>query len=328
MSERIQQSYNQIIRGQQISRETAVQLASCPDQPALWAMADAVRRHCMGERFHLCSIINARSGNCTEDCRFCAQSARCQSDILTYTSIDPKKALAQAQDNDKHGVDRLSLVTSGRAVDQATLEQLAASYGEIARQTSMELCASMGFVDDSTLERLRSFGVSRYHCNLEACRDFFPTVCTTHTWEEKTATLQRAGNCGMSLCSGGIIGMGENMDDRIALACELRALNVLSIPINILTPIDGTPMATMEPLPVEEVLTTIALFRLINPDAVIRMAGGRQQLGAEQYRCFAAGANGAIVGNYLTTVGSSINDDLRQLAHMGFSFKRSRTPGG
>ncbi len=318
----LQTTYNRVTAGETIQAETARQLALCPDQQAVWSLADAVRRHFMGNHFHLCSIINARSGNCTENCRFCAQSARYQTGVTTYSMVDKTEAMTIALDNEDNGVHRLSLVTSGHSVDADTLEQLAELYREIKEQTSMDCCASMGFLDRQRAEQLTAMGVSRYHCNLESNKARFPEICTSHSWQDKVDTLKIARTAGMSLCSGGIIGMGEKMDDRIELALELRRLKVLSIPVNILTPIAGTPLADLKPLPLQEVLTTIALFRFINPEAVIRLAGGRQQLGKDQYRCFAAGANGAIVGNYLTTTGSSIAGDLVQLQAMGFSVDR------
>ncbi|MCI5223738.1 MAG: biotin synthase BioB [Candidatus Electrothrix sp. AR4] len=310
----------QILAGTPIQRQTAQQLTQCSDSHMLWSAADAIRRHFMGDYFHLCSIINARSGNCTENCRFCAQSARYQTEAETYALVDRQEAMAIALDNEAHGVHRLSLVTSGHSVDTATLEELAKLYDQINEQTSMDLCASMGFLNQKRAKQLVAAGVSRYHCNMETNEQRFVEVCSTHMWQDKVDTLDIAAKAGMSICSGGIIGMGEAMDDRIELALELRQLAVKSIPINILTPIAGTPFADLEPLPIEEVLTTIALFRFINPDAVIRIAGGRQQLGTDQYRCFAAGADGAIVGNYLTTAGSSIAEDLAAVKKMGFKF--------
>ena len=323
MLQLIQKTYDRLINGEPVDRETARQLALCPDHKSLWTVADAVRRHFMGDQFYLCSIINGRSGKCTENCRFCAQSARYQTGVETYEIIDRNQAMTIALDNDNYGVDRLSLVTSGHSVDRETLQQLEKMYKQIEQETGMECCASMGFLDRDRAEQLTGMGVSRYHCNLEAAKKYFPNVCSSHSWQDKVDTLEIARAAGMSLCSGGIIGMGESMNDRIDLALELRQLGIKSIPINILTPIPGTPLAEQEPLSLQEVLATIAVFRFINPDAVIRMAGGRQQLGAEQYRCFAAGANGAIVGNYLTTTGSSIDQDLEQLQVMGFTFNRA-----
>ncbi len=312
--------YDDLVNGKTIGRETALHLAHASDPGALCALADKVRRFFMGNHFHLCSIINGRSGNCSEDCRFCAQSARHHTGIDSYPLIAEEKAVTQALDNDRHGVHRLSLVTSGRRVEAAQLEEIGSLYGAIAEKTTLHLCASMGLLDKEGLRKLKSMGVSRYHCNLETSASYFSKVCTTHTHNDKVQTLQQAQEAGLSICSGGIIGMGESMQDRIDLAFELLELGVKSIPINILTPIKGTPLGARPLLPLEEVLITVALFRLVNPDAVIRMAGGRQQLGRDQYRCFTSGANGAIVGNYLTTVGSGIKEDLAALAGLGFTF--------
>ncbi|MCF6187586.1 MAG: biotin synthase BioB [Desulfobulbaceae bacterium] len=315
-------TYDQLIHGEVLDRETALCLALSADPQALFSLADNVRRHFMGDHFHLCSIINARSGNCSEDCRFCAQSARHHTGVTSYEVVDTDEAMEQARDNDRHGIHRLSLVTSGRRLNDNGLGRMEDLYTAIKKETSFELCASMGLLDEQQMHRLAGMGVNRYHCNLETNKSFFPTVCTTHTYQDKVTTLRLAREQGMSLCSGGIIGMGETMEDRIDLAFELRDLEVQSIPINILTPIAGTPFADLEPLPVQEVLTTIALFRLINPDAIIRLAGGRQLLEDDQYRCFTSGANGALVGNYLTTVGNSVARDLQEVAALGYTFNR------
>ena len=317
----VQQALQTILDGGQIDRATATTLLNA-DKDALYRAADQIRRHFHGDHFDLCSIINAKSGNCSENCRFCAQSARHHTGVDTYKVIPEDEAMAQARDNDQHGVHRISLVTSGRSLAPETVAELRHLFEKMTEETSMLFCASAGLLDERIASDLYAAGVRRYHCNLEASKNFFPKVCTTHTWEEKVATLQLARNTGMSLCSGGIIGMGESMEDRLDMAFELRELEVLSIPINILTAIPGTPLAELAPLSVDEVLTTVALYRFINPRAVIRMAGGRQQLGAEQYRCFSAGANGAIVGNYLTTTGSGIQGDLEQLSALGFTFER------
>ncbi len=289
---------------------------------SLCALADDIRRQLMGDYFHLCSIINARSGNCTENCRFCAQSARYHTAVEPYGIIDKKQAMAMAMENNSYGVHRLSLVTSGRSLDHKIMAEIEPLYQDIQKETSLDLCASMGLLDKNRLERLARIGVSRYHCNLESCRSFFPAVCTSHSWFDKVKTLNKAKELGLSICSGGIIGMGESMAERLELALELRTLEVKSIPINILTPIPGTPLTGKKAISLEETLRSIAMFRLINPEAVILMAGGRQQLGRKQYQCFSAGANGALVGNYLTTVGNSIKKDLEEISALGFSFER------
>ena len=310
----------QIRNGGALNYEQALKLAESTDLSELCRVADEICRFFHDRTFDLCSIINARSGRCSEDCRYCAQSARYPADIDSYEQIETGTAVAQARENDRAGVRRLSLVTAGRSVAGDQLEKLGELYAELGRETGLLFCASMGLLTRDKAERLVAFGVRRYHCNLESCRDYFPQVCTTHSWQEKVKTIEIARAAGMEICSGGIIGMGESREQRLQLAFELRELAVMSIPINILTPIAGTPMAEVEPIPFPEVLRTIALFRLINPRAVIRLAGGRNQFGADQYQCFEAGANGAIVGNYLTTAGNGLEQDLQTLANMGFRF--------
>ncbi|MCX5871461.1 MAG: biotin synthase BioB [Deltaproteobacteria bacterium] len=310
----------QIRNGGVLSYEQALALADGSDLSELCRAADEICRFFHASSFDLCSIINARSGRCSEDCRYCAQSARYPAAIDSYEQIETGIALEQARENDRHGVRRLSLVTAGRSVASDQLENLGQLYADLGRDTGLLFCASMGLLTREKAERLVAFGVRRYHCNLESCRGYFPQVCTTHTWEEKVETILLARAAGMDICSGGIIGMGESREQRLQLAFELRELAVLSIPVNILTPIAGTPMAGVEPISLPEVLRTIAMFRLINPQAVIRLAGGRNQFGLDQYQCFAAGANGAIVGNYLTTAGNGLEQDLQAIAKMGFRF--------
>ncbi len=185
----------------------------------------------------------------------------------------------------------------------------------------MELCASMGLLTKERAEELVSLGITRYHCNLEASRSYFPKICTTHTWDDKVETIRIAKEAGMEVCSGGIIGLGESLRQRLELACELRDLEIRSIPINVLNPIPNTPFSDLQPLSKDEVFQAIAMFRFINPDAVIRMAGGRALLGDAQEQCFTSGANGAIVGDYLTTTGTTLKRDLEMFSRLGFDLK-------
>jgi biotin synthase len=201
---------------------------------------------------------------------------------------------------------------------------MTALYKKIELESDLKFCCSAGLLDQEQARKVHSMGVERYHCNLESCRSYFPHICTTHTYDDKIRTLQVARQAGLSLCSGGIIGMGESMEERIDLALELRELEVLSIPINLLTPITATPLADLQPPPLQDALTTVALFRLITPHAVIRMAGGRRQYGQDQYRFFQSGANGAIVGNYLTTAGNSLTEDLKSIQALGFDIPTAR----
>ncbi|MBO4312216.1 MAG: biotin synthase BioB [Desulfovibrionaceae bacterium] len=316
-----------LLAGRNIGRETALALADYTDKAALYDLANGIRRHFMGDRFDACAIINAKSGGCTEDCRFCAQSARYAAGAPVYPFVDEAQALRMACDFEAHGVERIGLVTSGRTLTERTLASLEGLFSKIARETRLYLCASAGLLNEEHITRLIAAGLKRCHCNLEACQRYFPQVCTTHTWEEKAATLKLARAHGLALCSGGIIGMGESIADRIDLALELRELGVMSIAFNVLTPIPGTPFEHMRPLPLDEVLTALAVFRLVNPRAVLRMCGGRQQFGSDQYRCFTAGANGAIVGNYLTTNGSELTEDMARIRGLGFTLPGERDRG-
>jgi biotin synthase len=305
--------------GHNLDFDQAMQLASGNEPAALLEAADRLRRELHGDHFDLCSIINARAGKCSENCTFCAQSSRYQTEIETYDIISYEEVRRQGLENESLGVLRYSLVTAGREVSDKDIETFAAMYGQLGYESDLYFCASMGFLTREKADTLVAAGVRRYHCNLETCRSFFPTVCTTHTWEEKVKTIRIAREAGMEICSGGIIGLGESFQQRLELAFELRELDILSIPINILTPIPGTPLGEVARLSLGEVLTCIAMFRLINPRAVVRLAGGRAQLGDRQYRCFQAGANGAIVGNYLTTAGNSVAEDLQMIESLGFS---------
>ncbi len=320
------QRFIQLLRdGGQLSLAEAIEIADTTEPAELFRAADELRRHFHQDRLDLCSIANAKSGKCSENCKFCAQSAHYPAPIATYDCIEAGRALLLARESEAHGVGRFSLVTAGRSVTEEQLAAFGEIYSTLGEETQLSFCASMGLIDLAKARILRSFGVRRYHCNLETCRSYFAEVCTSQSWEDKVATITSAQQAGLEVCSGGIIGLGESRRQRLELAVELRELGILSIPINILNPIANTPFADLPPLGLEEVLITIAMFRLINPLAVIRMAGGRGLLAGEQHRCFQAGANGAIVGNYLTTLGQDLRQDLAMFKSLGFA--TAKRPG-
>lgn len=309
---------NKVLAGRSLEFGEALELATTADPAELYQAADELRQKLHKHSLDLCSIVNAKSGKCEENCKFCAQSSHYDVEVLTYDTVDVVKAVALAKENEQHGVQRFSLVTAGRSVSEKNLEEFRKIYQQLRDQTKLSLCASMGFLTPEKAQKLKGMGVSRYHCNLETSRSFFPQVCTSHTWDEKVATIKIARDAGLDICSGGIVGMGESLSQRLELAFELRELEILSIPLNILTPIEETPFADIKPLSVAEVLTCVAMFRFINPIAVIRLAGGRNLLGEDQNKCFTAGANGAIVGNYLTTIGNNLTEDIAMFRALGF----------
>ncbi len=300
------------LAGESISREEASWLANYPDLDSLCDAADEISRKWKGNMVDSCSIVNARSGMCGEDCKWCAQATRHHTGCETYNFIDSKEAVEAAIHNEKNGVRRFSLVTSGRSVSKKDLERFCTLYREISEKTGLYLCASMGLLDEEGMNMLKKAGVRRYHCNMETSSGFFKHLCTTHTPADKKETISAARRCGMEVCSGGIIGMGETMDDRIDFAFELKDLDVDSVPINILNPIKGTPLENTPLISEEDVIRTVALFRFILPTKSLRFAGGRRRLSHDSMlRILKGGMNGALVGDMLTSLGNDLSEDRK-----------------
>lgn len=311
---------DKIIGGHALSVDEAIAIANSSEKETLYSVANSVRKKFCGDSFDLCSITNAKSGKCSEDCKWCSQSAHHNTDVEVYELIDRAEAVKQAKHNENKGVIRHSLVTSGRTISKSSLSNIIGTYRAIKRECSeIGLCASMGLLSKEQLQELKEVGISHYHCNLETAPSFFSNLCSTHTIDEKIETIKNAMALDIKVCSGGIIGMGESQDQRIELAFTLRDLGVKSIPINILMPIDGTPLEGTPKLTDDEILTTMAIFRLINPDASIRFAGGRILIKHIEKQALRAGVNASIVGDLLTTVGSSIDEDLSNFEKEGFS---------
>lgn len=308
-----------VLAGGQISREEALLLCSHKDKQELYRAAGEIRDRLMGRHFDTCSIVNARSGRCSENCKWCAQSVLFKTEIEEYDLIDEPTCMQLARLNADYKVDKFSFVTSGRALSDKNIGILCGYARKIKQETGIHLCASMGLLKKEQLQRLMEAGITRYHCNMESSARYFSSLCTTHSPEDKIETIRAAREVGMEVCSGGIIGMGETMEDRIDLALMLRDLKVKSIPINILNPIQGTPLEGSLPLDDDEILTTIALFRFINPDAWLRFAGGRLLIAHLETAAIQAGINAAIVGDLLTTIGSKVKEDLDKVQKMGFT---------
>ena len=298
----------------------ALAWAAGPEE-RLFAEAERLTATCAPRLFDRCAIVNGKGGRCPENCKWCAQSAHHPAATCdVHPLIDPEACLRAARAAEAAGVRRFSIVNSGRRPTEAELEGICALLRLLRRETGLGLCVSLGLLDEPALRRLRAAGATRCHCNLEAAPAFFPTLCTTHTQADKVATLHAALRAGMDICSGGIIGMGETERDRIALAFALRNLPVASIPINILAPIPGTPLAALPLLPERDILRAIALFRLIHPTAHLRFAGGRKRLSpAALDAALRLGIDAAIEGDLLTTAGNTVAQDRAHILRAGYA---------
>ncbi|MCM1475984.1 MAG: biotin synthase BioB [Muribaculaceae bacterium] len=310
-----------ILNGGVITRREADFLASYPDLDALCDAADEIRNKFCGDDVDSCSIVNARSGRCGEDCKWCAQASRHHTGCATYNSLPDDELLEAARANVREGIKRFSLVTSGRRVVGRDLDVFCRQLNLLREQTPLYLCASMGLLGKEEMQRLKDAGVKRYHCNMETSREVFETLCSTHTHDDKIATIRAAREVGMDVCSGGIIGMGESLAQRIDFAFELADLDVDSVPINILNPIPGTPLENTPPLSEEDIIRTVAIFRFILPTKALRFAGGRLALSHDaQLRIMRGGMNGVLMGDMLTTVSNSVDDDKKLFAEANLNF--------
>jgi len=280
--------------------------------------ANELRQHHQGNHFDLCTIINGKSGRCPEDCRYCAQSSHYATDAPIFPLLSTDEIVEDAKQQEAKGILRYSIVTSGKRLSDEEVDSLCIAYKRISEETSLSLCASHGLLTEDQFIKLREAGVSRYHNNLETSKNYFLSICTTHTYEDKVHVIQAAKKAGLSVCSGGIFGMGESWQDRIDMLMDLRRLDVDSIPINFFCPIAGTPLADHTTLESQDALRIIAIARFIHPTAAIRLAGGRGQFADQGRQAFQSGANAAITGDLLTTAGISVKHDKSMLADLGY----------
>jgi biotin synthase len=277
-----------------------------------------IRDHHHGQGIRLCAIVNAKSGRCAEDCAFCAQSAHHRTRIETYALMEPRQILHKAQEAEAMGAGRFSIVTSGKALTENELAKVVQALRLLKKETGLRLCASLGMLAEEDAHQLKEAGLNRYHHNLETAPSFFPQICTTHRYEEDLDTLRCAREAGLEVCSGGIFGLGESPAQRVELAYTLREMEVDSVALNFLNPIPGTPLEGTETLTPLEILQSVALFRFILPGKDIRICGGRE-VGLRDLHPLViwAGANGIMIGNYLTTKGRDHQADLQMIGDLG-----------
>jgi biotin synthase len=309
--------------GEWISKEDARSLESIEEGGlfSLFSVAAELRERFIGRSAGLCAILNAKSGACTEDCSYCAQSGRGIAGTPVYPLMKGEKVIERALEARDAGVRRFSIVTSGRKAGNGELREIASMVRSV-RSIGLLPCASLGLLNRDELSLLMDSGLERYHHNIETSERFFPQICSTHTYRDKVKTIEAANKAGLSVCSGGVFGLGESWDDRIEMAFALREAGVDSVPINFLIPVNGTPMEGQALLQPFEALKIISLYRIIMPRKEIRVCGGRRQiLGELNSLVFAAGADSLLTGNYLTTKGTPYEDDLRLIRDCGLSVR-------
>jgi biotin synthase len=304
-----------------MSYEDACELARLPEDETidLLFFAHTIKKSYEKNELILCSIVNAKSGFCTEDCAFCAQSSHHRTGIKTYDLLTESEIIEKALQSKKDGATRYSMVTSGLMLTEKELDTVCRAAEAITAQTGLTVCGSLGVLTEARARRLREAGISVYHHNLETSRSFFPQVCTTHDYDDDIETVRLAKASGMKACSGGILGLGETWEQRVEMAFTLKELDVDGIPMNFLNPIPGTKMEGRPLLAPMEALKCIALYRFINPDKNILICGGREvTLRDFQSWIMLAGANGFMIGNYLTTQGRTIKTDMEMLKDYSF----------
>jgi len=276
----------------------------------LVSYANKVRQDFIEPKMDLCSIINAKSGRCEQDCKFCAQSAHHRADISIYSLKSKDKIVKAAVRTKEIGAKKFGIVTSGNTLNDEELDVVVSAIKEISAKYGISVCASLGALNHSQLQLLKNAGLSRYHHNIETSPQFYSQIVSTHSFEERVNTIKSAKSAGLEVCSGGIIGMGEGWQDRIEMAKLLKELDIDSVPINILVPIKGTPFESLKPISANDIIRTISIFRIILKDKAIKIAAGRESaLKDFQALAFMAGANGMLIGGYLTLKGREIDAD-------------------
>jgi len=321
-----------VLQGGGISKEEALSLISIPIEnreviDSLIEAAHEITEKCASQTAELCSLINAKSGACEEDCKFCGQSSHYNTDVETYPLLNEEKILSRAKEVEEMGAGKYCLVTAFRELKESTFQKVLNTFKTLKEKTNLGLDASIGLLTDEKARRLREAGVTMVNHNLETSESNFPNVCTTHQYEDRKNTVRWVKKHGMQACSGGIIGMGETLQDRIDLIFTLKELDVDIIPINILNPRPGTPLEGQETIEPLEAIKVIAVYRFVVPSKTLKLSGGREVNLGEEWQPLAlrAGANGLIIGGYLTTGGNTPARDIQMLEQAGYKIPENVT---
>ncbi|MFE1744573.1 biotin synthase BioB [Coleofasciculus sp. H7-2] len=333
----LQNLTSRIIAGERIGRAEAIALSQIEGEENILLLceaADKVRQACCGNIVDLCSIVNVKSGNCSENCGFCSQSAHHPGqDSPIYGLKSTQEILAQAKAAEAAGAKRFCLVSQGRGIKynspkSTEFAQILETVRQIIAETQIKPCCALGEVTPEQAQALAEAGVTRYNHNLEASENFFEQIVTTHTWRDRVQTIQNLKAAGIQACTGGIMGLGESWEDRVDLALALRELEVESVPLNLLNPREGTPLSDRPKIDPYEALKAIAIFRLILPEQILRYAGGREAvMGELQAMGFQAGMNAMLIGHYLTTIGQPPEQDHAMLESLGLTGGEAPIPG-
>jgi biotin synthase len=320
MEKLINEITERILQGGTLTTEEALRLSEVEGSAVydLFRGATKIKEHFVGNEVHLCSIINAKSGRCSEDCAFCAQSAHHKTDAPVYGLVQEDRMVESAKVAEESGSACFGIITSGTTVRGQELENILAALRRIRKETSIHPSCSLGIIDEETAIKLRDAGMDTYHHNLETARSFFPSICTTHEYDDDVNTVKAVKKAGVKVCCGGIFGLGESSAQRVEMAFTLKELEVDSVPINFLNPIEGTKLEGAANITAMECLKTIAIYRFILPGKRITVCGGREKnLRDLQSWIFFAGANGTMIGNYLTTLGRNVDVDLKMFSDLG-----------
>ncbi len=273
----------------------------------------------MSKNIEFCSLVNARNGKCSQNCKYCAQSSHYRTDIETYPLIEPEKVSKAVQEAKDYGVNHFAVVTSGKTPEEESFDKIIELIQEVNKVEGVSSCASIGILNEDTAKKLADAGLKRFHHNINTCESYYPEVCTTHTWQDRIATCKLVKKYGMELCCGVILGMGETVEQRVEMAMELAEIQPDSIPINILMPIPETPFANYhDKIDEDNILRTLAIFKIANPNSVLRFCGGRLRLSEyNQERALKSCVEGILTGNYLTTTGKSPEQDIKTIEKLG-----------